>query len=139
MNGIMCYFPQSAIPHERNHVRGRNIDISIVETKTRMQHCFSLAFKKFHIAIWFWMLLEVVMEILPILMPQVFVDHLGSWTYYYLKDLKCVYFTCRKPPYGKEDQMLLIEDEPNKALQNSHCSGLFIKSFKGQELLRNKD
>ncbi len=25
-------------------------------------------------------------------------------------------------PYGKEDQMLFIDDEPNKTFQNSKCS-----------------
>jgi hypothetical protein len=36
---------------------------------------------------------------------------LGS--HYYLKDLKCVYYTCHGKDYGKEDQTLLINDEPN--------------------------
>ncbi len=100
------------------------------------------------------MLLEDVIEILPILIPQVFVDQfffiwgheqcsmtsnqLKVGTYYYLKDLKCVYFTCQGLPYGKEDQTLFIEDEPNKALRDSHYNGFFIKSFRGQELSKNK-
>jgi hypothetical protein len=78
------------------------------------------------------MLLEDVMEILPILMPQVFIyqfffiwgheqcymtsNQLKVRTYYYLKDLRRVYFTCLGLPYGKKDQTLFIEDEPNKAL-----------------------
>jgi hypothetical protein len=37
-------------------------------------------------------------------------------TYYYLKDLKRVYFACQGLSYGKKDQTLLIDDEPNKAL-----------------------
>jgi hypothetical protein len=50
----------------------------------------------------------------------------------------CVYFACQGLPYGKEDLMLLIDNEPNKALWNSKCSGLFIETFKGHKLLRNK-
>ncbi len=38
--------------------------------------------------------------------------------HYYLKDLKCVYYGCRRKDYGEEDQTLLIDNEPNKALQN---------------------
>ncbi len=59
-------------------------------------------------------------------------------TYHYLKDLKRVYFACQGLSYGKKNQTLLIDDESNKALQKFHCSGLFIESFKGQELLRSK-
>jgi hypothetical protein len=35
-------------------------------------------------------------------------------SYHYLKDLKHVYYFCCGILYGKEDQMLLIDDEPNK-------------------------
>jgi len=59
-------------------------------------------------------------------------------TYYYLKDLKHVYFSCWGLPYGIQDQMLLINDEPNKALWNSKCNILFIESFKKHTLLKNK-
>jgi hypothetical protein len=34
-------------------------------------------------------------------------------------------------PYGKEDQTLLIDDEPDKVLWNTNWSGLFLESFKG--------
>jgi hypothetical protein len=37
-----------------------------------------------------------------------------------------VYFSCQRLPYGKEDQTLLIDDEPNKAFQNSKSSGFFF-------------
>jgi hypothetical protein len=59
-------------------------------------------------------------------------------TYYYLKDLKHVYFACQGFSYGKKDQTLFFHDEPNKAFRNSHCNGLFIESFKSQKMLRNK-
>ncbi len=35
----------------------------------------------------------------------------------YFKDLKCVYFACQGLSYGKEDQMLFIDNELIKALQ----------------------
>jgi hypothetical protein len=50
--------------------------------------------------------------------------------HYYLKDLKFVYYGCHKLPYWKEDQTLLINDEPNKVFQNPNWSGLFFESFK---------
>jgi len=34
--------------------------------------------------------------------------------------------------------MLLIDDEPSKALQNPKWSGNFLKSFKGKLLSKNK-
>jgi hypothetical protein len=36
--------------------------------------------------------------------------------HYYLKDLKQVYYACHGQSYGLEDQTLLINNEPNKAL-----------------------
>jgi hypothetical protein len=60
---------------------------------------------------------------------------LGSHNY--LKDLKCVYYTCHGKDYGKEDQTLLINDEPNM-LQNLKWIGLFLESFRGQMLSKNK-
>jgi hypothetical protein len=35
-------------------------------------------------------------------------------SYYYLKDLKHVYYVCCSLPYGKEDQTLLIDNELSK-------------------------
>jgi hypothetical protein len=61
---------------------------------------------------------------------------LGS--YYYLKDLKIVYYNCHGLPYGKEDQTLLINDEPSKALWNPKWNGFKKKSFRGQMLSKNK-
>jgi hypothetical protein len=37
-----------------------------------------------------------------------------------------MYYVCRWLPYGKDDQTLLINDEPNKALLNPKWSGLFF-------------
>jgi hypothetical protein len=52
-------------------------------------------------------------------------------SHYYLKDLKCVYYACGGKDYGKEDQTLLINNEPSKAFQNLKWIGLFLESFKG--------
>ncbi len=41
-------------------------------------------------------------------------------------------------PYGKENQMFFIDDEPSKAFQNSKCNGFFIEPFKGHKLSKNK-
>jgi hypothetical protein len=49
---------------------------------------------------------------------------LGS--HYYLKDLKFVYYGCRRLFYGKEDQTLLIDDELSKVLRNGKWSDLFL-------------
>jgi len=37
-----------------------------------------------------------------------------------------------------EDQTLLIDDKPSKALENAKWSGLFLESFWGEILLKNK-
>jgi len=38
-------------------------------------------------------------------------------SYYYLKDLKHVYYACHGKDYGKKDQTLPIADEPNKVFK----------------------
>jgi hypothetical protein len=40
-----------------------------------------------------------------------------------------IYYGCHELPYGKEDQTLLIDNEPSKAIHNSKWSGLFLESF----------
>jgi hypothetical protein len=54
-------------------VKGRNIDINKVKTRTKVQHFISQAFKK-NIAIWSCILLEMLM-----IMAQVFVDKFLSF------------------------------------------------------------
>jgi len=49
-----------------------------------------------------------------------------------------VYYVCHGKDYGKEDQTLLIDDEPNKALWNLKWTSLFLESFRGQMLSKNK-
>jgi hypothetical protein len=76
--------------------------------------------------------------------------HLATWTmfhdiksthhkkYYYLKDLKHVYFTCWGLLYGKEGQTLFIDNESSKDFQISKCNGFFIEFFKGNKLPKSK-
>ncbi len=59
-------------------------------------------------------------------------------SYYYLKDLKRVYYGCHGLPYGKENQTLLIDDEPSKTFQNRKWSGLVLESFRSGLLSKNK-
>jgi hypothetical protein len=49
-----------------------------------------------------------------------------------------VYYACCGLPYKKEDPMLLIDNEPNKMFQNPKWNSLFIESFKGDMLSKNK-
>jgi hypothetical protein len=72
---VSCiFFTFSVILQERHCViDGKNIDINKVEVIVGMQHFFSSS-QKNNIAIWFYMLLENVMEVFPMFMPQVFVD-----------------------------------------------------------------
>jgi hypothetical protein len=41
-------------------------------------------------------------------------------------------------PYGDKDQIVFIDDEPSKALQNPKWNGLFLEPFIGRELSKNK-
>ncbi len=110
-----------------------------------MKHFFAHTFEKFYITIWSCMKLEYVLEVLPMLIPHMIVDQfvfiwgceqcsktsgqISPWSYYYLNNLKHVYYGCCGLPYGKEDQTLLIDDEPNKALWYPKWSGVFLESF----------
>jgi hypothetical protein len=131
-----------------------NIDLTKVEIRVGMEHFFPTTFENFYIAIWSCMKLEDVLKVLPMLMLEKFLDQfVFIWgheqcskifiiitfrSYNYLKDLKHVYYSCYDLPYGKEDQTLLIDDEPNKALGNPKWNGLFLKSFRGKLLSKTK-
>jgi hypothetical protein len=111
---------------------GGNIDKNKVEVRTGVEHFLSNVLKKLYIAIWSCMRLEDVWEVLPMLMLKKFVDEfVFIWgreqcsktfgqiiprSYYYIKDLKRVYYACHGLPYGMENQTLLIDDEPSKTL-----------------------
>jgi hypothetical protein len=132
----------------------KNVDKTKVEIKVGVENFLNKAFQKFHIAIWFCMKLEDVLEVLPMLMPESFLNwfvfiwgceqcsktfiEISLGSYYYLKDLKLVYYACCEKNYGKEDQTLLINDEPSKALWNLKWTSFFLDSFRGQMLSKNK-
>jgi hypothetical protein len=50
-------------------------------------------------------------------------------SFYYLEDLKQVYYACHGLPYEKEKQTLFIDNKPNKVFQNPKWRSLFIESF----------
>ncbi len=97
----------------------RNVDKTKMESRVGMENFLAKAFEKFYVTIWSCVKLEDVLEVLPMLMLDNFVDNfffiwgheqcskmsskisLGS--HYYLKDFKCVYYGCHKLSYGKED------------------------------------
>ncbi len=154
VNGVLCYFPQCVVLQGNVWVFNINIDLMKVEVKVGVEHFFPTIFENFYVAIWSCMKLEDVLEVLPMLMLEKFLDQfVFIWgheqcskisniitlrSFYYLKDLKHVFYACHNLPYGKGDRMLLIDDEPNKALGNPNWSGLFLKSFKGKLLLKTK-
>jgi hypothetical protein len=100
-------------------VCGRNIDRSKVEVKKGVEHFVFQAFKYFYIAIWSCMKLEDVLEVLPMLILEIFLERfvfiwgreqcsnrfsqISPVSYYYLKDLKRMYYNCRGLLYSKED------------------------------------
>ncbi len=113
---------------------GRNIDKNQVKVKARMKHFLAHTFEKFYIAIWSCMKLEDVLEVLLMLILDKFMEYfvfiwgreqclrtfaqISFGSYYYLKDLKRVYYGCHGLPYGKEDRTLLIDYESSKTLRN---------------------
>jgi hypothetical protein len=144
VNGVLCYVPQCVILQKNAQVFGKNIDKSKVEVRNGIEHFFLNVLKKFYIAIWSCMKLEDALEVFPMLMPEKFVEFVFIWgheqclktscqiipkSYHYINDLKCVYYVCCGLPYGMEDQTLLVDDEPNKTLQNPKWSGFFGNLF----------
>jgi hypothetical protein len=130
-----------------------NIDKSNVKAKIRVEHFHFITLKKFYVAIWSCMKLKDVFEILSLLMLKILWTNLCSFeemnnVYYFWQNynwvillsegLKHVYYACCGLPYEKEDQMLPIDHEPNKMFQNPKSNSLFIESFRGDMLSKNK-
>jgi hypothetical protein len=140
--GCVVLFPPLVVLEHNAKVFGKNVDKAKVEVRTRMEDFLVKAFEKFYIAIWSCMKFEDVLEVFPMLMPKNFVDwfvfiyeceqcsktigQISLKSHYYLKDLKRVYYGYRGMPYGKEDQTLFIDDEPNKVLWNSKWTNIFL-------------
>jgi hypothetical protein len=55
-------------------VFGKNVNKTKVEVKAKVENFFSKAFQKFHITIWSCMKFEDVLEVLPMLMLESFLD-----------------------------------------------------------------
>jgi hypothetical protein len=64
VNGVLCYFSHNVVLQRKQHVKGRNIDMNKEETRARIQHFITHAFKNTYIDIWSCMLIEDVMEVL---------------------------------------------------------------------------
>jgi hypothetical protein len=150
----MCYFPPLVVLQGIIRVFGKNVKKTKVEIRPGVNFFLSKAFQKFHITIGFCMKLEDVLEVLPMLMPKSFLDwfifiwgleqcskmfgEISLKSHYYLKDLKCVYYVCCGKDYGKEEQTWMIDNKPSKAHRNPKWIGLFLESFRGQMLSKNK-
>ncbi len=108
VNGVLCYVPRCAVLQGTARVFGRNIDKSKVEVRVGVEQFLSNVLKELYIAIWSYMKLEDVLEVIPMLMPKKFVNEfvfiwgheqcsksfgqITPGSYYYIKDLKCVYY-----------------------------------------------
>ncbi len=110
VNGVLCYFPLSAVLQRNIRVFGRNVDKAKVEVRAGVEDFLAKAFEKSYITIWFCMKLEDVLEVLPMFMLENFVDwfifisrreqclkivgQISPKFHYYLKDLKHIYYGC---------------------------------------------
>ncbi len=74
INDVFYCFPLSTILQGNARVFGRNVDKAKVEVKARVEDFFVKAFEKFYVVIWSCMKLEDVLEVLPMLMLENFVD-----------------------------------------------------------------
>jgi hypothetical protein len=147
VNGVLCYFPPLVVLQGNVRMFGQDVDKTKVEVRVRVQNFLNKAFQKFHITIWSSMKLKDVLVVLPMFMLESFLDRfvfvwgcekcsktfgeVSTSTHYHLKDLKCMYYACHGKDYGKEDQTLLIDDEPNKVFWNLKWTSLFLESFRG--------
>jgi hypothetical protein len=107
---MLCYFPPLVILQGNVRVFGRNVDRAKVEVRIGVEIFLSKIFEKFNVTIWSCMKLEDVLEVLPMLMVENFVDQfifiwgreqcskmanqISPRSHYYLKDLKHIYYGC---------------------------------------------
>lgn len=132
---VILYLTGHLIWFLSRHLKGLNKMTNILFE----QLCLTWRFFNFQNSVF------LLMEVLTLLLLQDFINQfvfiwgheycsmtLGQFTigiYYCFKNWSCVYFACQRLPYGKEDQTLFIDDEPNKAFQNSKSSGFFFGVF----------
>ncbi len=74
VNGTLCYFPPLAVLKGNARMFGRNVDNTKMEVRIGMEDFLVKAFEKKYIAIWSCMKLKDVLEVLPMLMLENFVD-----------------------------------------------------------------
>jgi hypothetical protein len=74
INGVLCYFPPLAILQRNAKVFKRNVNKAKVEVRARVEDFLAKAFEKFYVAIWSCMKLKDVLEVLPMLMVEIFMD-----------------------------------------------------------------
>ncbi len=74
INNVLCSFLHFAIRDVSEQVFGRNIDRNKVEVRAEVENFLSIALKYFYIAIWSCMKLEDMLEVLPMLIPKIFLE-----------------------------------------------------------------
>ncbi len=103
VNGVLSYSPKCALLQGNRQKTRKSLDISKLEIHVRVHDFIFRTFEHFYIIIWLCILLENVLEKLPLLMPKTLVNQfvfvqgrdqciiiMGQFThsvYYYLKDL----------------------------------------------------
>jgi hypothetical protein len=78
---MLCYSLHCVVLQGNVQVFGRNIDKNKMKVRARVNFFLATTIQKFCVVIWFWMKLEDVLEVLLMLMPNVFLGlvhlHLG--------------------------------------------------------------
>jgi hypothetical protein len=74
VNGVLCYFPKCAIFQGDQRKTRKNLNVSKLEIRARVQDFLARAFEHFYIVIWLCMLLQNVLEILLLLMPKTLIN-----------------------------------------------------------------
>jgi hypothetical protein len=102
-----------------------------VEVKVGVEHFFPTTFENFYVAIWSCMKLKEVLEVLPMLMLEKFLDQfVFIWgheqcskisniiilrSFYYLRDLKHVFYACHNL-MGKKIECYSLTMNPTRHL-----------------------
>jgi hypothetical protein len=118
---VWCVTSQNVLFYKAIVVWGGAILKSAIQNQEFGCNIFFFEHSKI-IAIWSCMLLENVMHVLHLLVPQTFVDQfvfiwgceqctktfgqLTTRTYYYLKDLNHVHFACRGYPWDRRHKVV---------------------------------
>ncbi len=79
VNGLLCYFPPSAVLQGNVRLFGRNVDKAKVEVRMERKIFLRRHLKKNYVATWSYMKLEDVLEVLSMFMLKNFVDRLFSF------------------------------------------------------------